>query len=164
MRFAELTFEQIRCHASHHPGLQKLSPVVFVRNPSLVCLHGLVHYCRGRQTLGRGPVPVREEIVTGPSGTKAKFAQSDRKDWHKEQQLVPLTTTSLLVGPSYCGKASTDLSLNQCHDDLRLVINLHVPNIYYFTALRTGSQNNARLKPVRCAKKVAEPCTTGYIS
>jgi len=30
---------------------------------------------RGRKTQGRGPVPVLEEIVTGPCGTKAKFVQ-----------------------------------------------------------------------------------------
>jgi len=30
---------------------------------------------QGRQTLGRGPVPVREEIVTGPCGTKSKLVQ-----------------------------------------------------------------------------------------
>jgi len=36
------------------------------------------------------------------------------------------------------------------------VINLHVPNIRYF--IRAGPQNNARLKPVRRAKKFADPC------
>jgi len=38
-------------------------------------------------------------------------------------------TLLLQVGASYCGKGSPDLSLNQCHDDLRVVINLHAPNI-----------------------------------
>jgi len=38
----------------------------------------------GRQTPGRGPMPVREEIVTGPCGTTAKLVQSDWNDGHKE--------------------------------------------------------------------------------
>jgi len=41
-------------------------------------------YNRGRQTPDRGPIPVREELVTGPCGTKAKLSKSVSNDWHKE--------------------------------------------------------------------------------
>jgi len=42
------------------------------------------------------------------------------------------------VGVSYCGKASPDLLLNQCHDDLRVVINLQVTNIHYLIEGRSS--------------------------
>jgi len=42
-------------------------------------------------------------------------------------------------------------------DDLRVEINLRVPNIHYFVE---GRSANARLKPVGNAKKVADPCSS----
>jgi len=51
---------------------------------------------------------------------------------------VPLATIIPKVRGSYCGKANPDLSLHHCHDDLRVVINLHVSNINYFIAGRSA--------------------------
>jgi len=64
-------------------------------------------YIRGRETPDRGQVLVREEIVTG-------------------------TGSEHLIAPK-----QAHVSLNQGHDDLRDVINLHVPNIHYFVEDRS---------------------------
>jgi len=79
-------------------------------------------------------VAVCEEIVTRYCGTKAKLVQRwlERltEGTHYGCHWLPW---SLQVGAYYCGRASPDLSLNQCHDDLRVVINLNVPYIHYFS-------------------------------
>jgi len=79
------------------------------------------------------------------------------RDWRKEHTAGAIDHHNpIQVAASYCGKASPDLSLNQCHDGLRAGTNLHVPNIVLW---RAGTKNNARLKPVHSAKKVADHCS-----
>lgn len=67
---------------------------------------------------------------------------------------APLTTITLQARAPFCGKAIPDLSLNLCHDDLRAVMNLHLPIIHYF---KNRWQNNARLKPADSAEKLPTP-------
>jgi len=44
---------------------------------------------RVRHTPGRGPLPVREEIATGPRG-RPNWSKSDWNDWHKERTAVAI--------------------------------------------------------------------------
>ena len=67
------------------------------------------------------------------------------------------TTIILKVEASYCGKASPDLLLSQCHDDLRVVINLHVPNIHCFIEGRFAKYFQAETGP-QC-ENVCRPMT-----
>jgi len=64
-----------------------------------------------------------------------KLAPPEMKSWLRPCHWPPY---SLQVGASYCGKTSPDLSLNQCHHNLGVVINLHVPNIHYIIESRSA--------------------------
>lgn len=63
---------------------------------------------------------------------------------------IPTGQSTLLL------QRNPDVSLNQCHhhDDLKVVINLHMCQTFSIL-LRASLQNNARLKPVHSAKKFA---------
>ena len=69
--------------------------------------------------------------------------------WHKEHIAGATEYYNSCRSEHLIAAKQAQLSLNQCHDDLRVVIDLHVPNSNIL--LRVGPQNNARLKPVRTA-------------
>jgi len=76
-------------------------------SPSGYSLH------RGRQTLGCGPVPVREEIVTGPCGNKAKLVKVSRTTDIRNTLRLPLTTTIITMGRSILLRQSKSRSLTE---------------------------------------------------
>jgi len=101
-----------------------------------------------QQTPGHGCWSIKK-LLTGCAELRPNWFKSDWNNWHEEHTEHHWLPQSLQVGASYCDKASLDLSLNQCHDDLRVVINLYVPNNFLLSA---GPQCNPRLKPVCSAK------------
>jgi len=74
-----------------------------------------------------------KKLLLGHTEIRSDWSKRDWIDWHKEHTTAgaidyhnPHRLVHLIAAKQ------AQISLNQCHDDLKVVVNLRVQNIHYF--------------------------------